>query len=263
MFLPDRYIKGECPKCDAKDQYGDSCEACGATYAPTDLIEPVLDGLRRHAGAQDVRALSSSQLSDPRCVEFLKRVDATAGTACSPKSPTRCRNGWATAASDKAWPTGTSRATRPTSASRSRMRRASISTSGSMRRSATSASFKRTCAKRGIDFDGSSWQSPDVDQIPLHRQGHPLLPHAVLAGDAEVRRPPYRCRTTCSPTASSPSTARRCRSRAAPSSPPTVYLDLGLNPEWLRYYFAAKLNAQRRGHRPQSRMISSRGSTAT
>ncbi len=41
MFLPDRYIKGECPRCHAKDQYGDACEQCGATYAPTDLIDPV------------------------------------------------------------------------------------------------------------------------------------------------------------------------------------------------------------------------------
>ena len=40
MFLPDRYIKGECPKCGTKDQYGDSCENCGATYAPTDLKNP-------------------------------------------------------------------------------------------------------------------------------------------------------------------------------------------------------------------------------
>mgnify|MGYP001428978564 FL=1 len=40
MFLPDRYIKGECPKCKAIDQYGDSCEECGATYSPTDLIKP-------------------------------------------------------------------------------------------------------------------------------------------------------------------------------------------------------------------------------
>jgi methionyl-tRNA synthetase len=41
MFLPDRFIKGECPRCGAKDQYGDSCEACGATYAPTELINAV------------------------------------------------------------------------------------------------------------------------------------------------------------------------------------------------------------------------------
>ena len=40
MFLPDRYIKGTCPKCKTADQYGDNCEACGATYGPTDLIEP-------------------------------------------------------------------------------------------------------------------------------------------------------------------------------------------------------------------------------
>ncbi|MDH5258500.1 MAG: methionine--tRNA ligase, partial [Gammaproteobacteria bacterium] len=41
MFLPDRYVKGECPKCGAKDQYGDNCEACGATYSPTDLKNPI------------------------------------------------------------------------------------------------------------------------------------------------------------------------------------------------------------------------------
>lgn len=41
MFLPDRFVKGECPKCGAKDQYGDNCESCGATYDPTDLINPV------------------------------------------------------------------------------------------------------------------------------------------------------------------------------------------------------------------------------
>jgi len=41
MFLPDRYIKGECPKCGAKDQYGDSCEECGATYSSTEIINPV------------------------------------------------------------------------------------------------------------------------------------------------------------------------------------------------------------------------------
>jgi len=41
MFLPDRYVKGTCPRCGAKDQYGDSCEVCGATYAPAELIDPV------------------------------------------------------------------------------------------------------------------------------------------------------------------------------------------------------------------------------
>jgi methionyl-tRNA synthetase len=71
MFLPDRFIKGECPNCGAKDQYGDNCEVCGAVYAPTDLKNPV----SALTGATPV--LKSSEhfffkLSDPRCVEFLE-----------------------------------------------------------------------------------------------------------------------------------------------------------------------------------------------
>ena len=71
MFLPDRFIKGECPNCHAKDQYGDNCEVCGAVYAPTELIEPysALSGARPE--------LKSSEhfffkLSDPRCIAFLR-----------------------------------------------------------------------------------------------------------------------------------------------------------------------------------------------
>jgi methionyl-tRNA synthetase len=71
MFLPDRYIKGECPKCHTKDQYGDNCENCGAVYAPTDLINPysALSGAKpelRHSEHYFFK------LSDPRCVEFLE-----------------------------------------------------------------------------------------------------------------------------------------------------------------------------------------------
>ena len=71
MFLPDRFIKGECPKCHAKDQYGDNCEACGATYAPTELISPY----SAVSGAQPERRNSEHfffKLSDPRCQEFLR-----------------------------------------------------------------------------------------------------------------------------------------------------------------------------------------------
>ena len=78
MFLPDRFIKGECPKCGAKDQYGDSCEACGAVYAPTDLKNPY----SALSGATPI--LKSSEhyffkLSDPRCLEFLKKWTHQAG----------------------------------------------------------------------------------------------------------------------------------------------------------------------------------------
>src|SRR5688572_1492379 len=72
MFLPDRFIKGECPKCGAKDQYGDSCEVCGSTYSPTDLKNPY----SVVSGAAPVRKTSDHyffKLSDPRCKSFLER----------------------------------------------------------------------------------------------------------------------------------------------------------------------------------------------
>ncbi|WP_153161478.1 methionine--tRNA ligase [Zoogloea sp. 1C4] len=77
MFLPDRFIKGECPKCGAADQYGDNCEACGAAYAPTELKNPY----SAVSGAKPVLKTSEHyffRLSDPKAVEFLR--DWTQGT---------------------------------------------------------------------------------------------------------------------------------------------------------------------------------------
>jgi methionyl-tRNA synthetase len=71
MFLPDRYIKGECPKCGAKDQYGDSCEVCGAVYAPTELKNPY----SALSGATPVLKSSAHyffQLSSQRCIDYLQ-----------------------------------------------------------------------------------------------------------------------------------------------------------------------------------------------
>jgi methionyl-tRNA synthetase len=84
MFLPDRFIKGECPKCHAKDQYGDNCEACGATYAPIELINPY----SAVSGAQPERRSSEHyffKLSDARCQEFLSQW--TQGTLDSQATP--------------------------------------------------------------------------------------------------------------------------------------------------------------------------------
>jgi len=71
MFLPDRFVKGECPKCGAKDQYGDSCESCSATYSPAELKNPY----SAVSGATPVRKESEHyffKLSDPKCVNFLQ-----------------------------------------------------------------------------------------------------------------------------------------------------------------------------------------------
>jgi methionyl-tRNA synthetase len=75
MFLPDRYIKGTCPKCGAKDQFGDACEVCGSTYAPTDLIEPY----STLTGATPEMRQSEHlffRLSAPEVVGYLKRWTA-------------------------------------------------------------------------------------------------------------------------------------------------------------------------------------------
>jgi methionyl-tRNA synthetase len=71
MFLPDRFIKGECPKCGAKDQYGDNCEACGAAYAPTELKNPY----SAVSGAPPELRQSKHyffKLSAPSCQQFLR-----------------------------------------------------------------------------------------------------------------------------------------------------------------------------------------------
>ncbi len=69
MFLPDRYVKGTCPKCGATDQYGDNCESCGATYAPTDLLNPV----SAISGAKPIEKESEHYFFDlPRYEKLLK-----------------------------------------------------------------------------------------------------------------------------------------------------------------------------------------------
>ncbi|WP_133128070.1 methionine--tRNA ligase [Legionella nagasakiensis] len=69
MFLPDRYVKGQCPKCDTPDQYGDNCEACGATYAPTDLV----DAVSAISGAKPIEKESEHYFFDlPRYEALLK-----------------------------------------------------------------------------------------------------------------------------------------------------------------------------------------------
>ncbi len=82
MFLADRYIKGECPKCGAKDQYGDACEVCGAVYAPTDLKNPY----STLTGAKPVLKKSEHfffKLSDKKCIQFLQ--EWTKETALQPE----------------------------------------------------------------------------------------------------------------------------------------------------------------------------------
>jgi methionyl-tRNA synthetase len=84
MFLPDRFIKGECPRCHSKDQYGDNCEVCGAVYAPTDLINPysALSGVKPELKESEHFFF---KLSDPRCVAFLENWTQGVGEDGKPR----------------------------------------------------------------------------------------------------------------------------------------------------------------------------------
>ena len=72
MFLPDRFIKGECPRCGAADQYGDNCEKCGAAYTPTELKNPysAISGVKPELKTSEHYFF---KLSDKRCESFLRK----------------------------------------------------------------------------------------------------------------------------------------------------------------------------------------------
>ena len=186
MFLPDRFVKGTCPRCGTPDQYGDNCEVCGATYSPTELIDPV----SVVSGTRPVAATSEHYFFELGDFERLPARVGLDRVGCSPRSSTSSTSG-----SPSRCATGTSRATRPTSASRSRTRRASTSTSGSTRRSATWRASRRCATTATARLRRLLGAGLDGRDPPLHRQGHRLLPQPVLAGDAARRRLP-RCRRT-------------------------------------------------------------------
>jgi methionyl-tRNA synthetase len=99
MFLPDRYIKGECPNCHSKDQYGDACEVCSTVYAPTELINPY----STLSGAKPVLKTSDHyffRLSDPRCIDFLRTWLDTPGRL-QPSVANKARE-WLTGKGDQA-----------------------------------------------------------------------------------------------------------------------------------------------------------------
>ncbi|MDP2432863.1 MAG: methionine--tRNA ligase [Pseudomonadota bacterium] len=232
MFLPDRFIKGECPKCHAKDQYGDNCEACGAAYQPTDLIEPY----SAVSGAKPVRKSSDHhffRLSDPRCADFLKawiadpkHVQTEAANKLGewlqaglsdwdisrdapyfgfeiPNAPGKYYYVWLDA------PIG------------------------------YMGSFQNYCDKNGLDFD--EYWKPDSEAELYHFIGKDILYFHALFWPAELAHAGFRTPTgvfchgflTVNGTKMSKSRGTFITAES--------YLN-HLNPEWLRYYYAAKLN---------------------
>ena len=242
MFLPDRYIKGTCPKCGAKDQYGDACENCSSTYAPTDLVDPysTLTGVRPELRTSEHLFF---RLSAPEVVAFLRRWTAapSPGRALQPEVLNKVRE----------WLGGDEVASKLTDWDISRdppyfgipipdapgkyfyvWLDAPI---GYL------ASLKAHLAARGVDF-AAFLADPDVEQYHFIGKDivyfHTLFWPAMLAFAGAPYRVPDNVFVHGFITFLS---EKMSKSRGTGISP-DVYLDTGMNPEWLRYYLAAKLN---------------------
>ena len=243
MFLPDRYIKGECPKCGAKDQYGDACEVCGAVYAPTELKNPY----STISGATPVRKASEHfffRLSDPACGEFLKGWTQTPGRL-QPEVANKALE-WL---GDTAAEGGKGLADWDISRD--------VPYFGIPIPDAPGkyfyvwldapvgylASLKAHLTKKGIDF-AQFLQSPDVDQY--HFIGKDIVYHHTLFWPAMLKfaGAPYKVPDNVFVHGFITALGEKMSKSRGTGISPDVYLDQGLNPEWLRYYIAAKLNAK-------------------
>ncbi len=250
MFLPDRFIKGECPKCHAKDQYGDNCEVCGAVYAPTDLIAPysALSGV--------TPVLKSSEhfffkLSDPRCVEFLEGWTQGHDESGKPRLQPEVAN------KVKEWFTVR---TNPDGSKSEGLGDWDISRDapyfGIEIPDAPGkyfyvwldapvgylASLKNLLDKRGVDY-AAYMADPALEQY--HFIGKDIVTFHTLFWPAMLkfsgRKTPNNIFVHGFLTVNNGEKMSKSRGTGLD---PLKYLSLGMNPEWLRYYLAAKLNAR-------------------
>ena len=240
MFLPDRFIKGECPKCGAKDQYGDNCEACGAVYQPTELKNPY----SALSGATPVLRTSDHyffKLSDPRCVEFLERW--TQDGRLQPEVANKVRE-WFTRDEDGRVNLGDWDISRDAPYFGIEIPDAPgkyfyvwlDAPIGYL------ASLKNLLDRRGVDFE-SYLADPQREQV--HFIGKDIVTFHTLFWPAMLkfsgRKVPDAVHVHGFLTVNNGE--KMSKSRGTGLSP-LRYLDLGLNPEWLRYYLCAKLNAR-------------------
>jgi methionyl-tRNA synthetase len=241
MFLPDRFIKGECPKCGAKDQYGDSCESCGAAYAPTELKDPY----SAVSGAKPVLKSSDHyffKLSDPRCQAFLR--EWTRQGSLQHEAANKLHEWLGDAGENKLTDWDISRdapyfgfeipgenGERNTGKYFYVWLDAPIGYMGS---------FKNFCARQGLNFD--DWWKPDSKAELYHFIGKDILYFHALFWPAELQHAGYRTPTNVFAHGFlTVDGAKMSKSRGTFITAES-YLQQGLNPEWLRYYFAAKLN---------------------
>ena len=236
LFLPDRFIKGECPKCGAKDQYGDNCESCGAAYAPTDLKDPY----SAISGAKPELRNSEHyffKLSDPRCEAFLRQY--TSSGVLQNEAANKMQEWLGAPGDNKLTDWDISRDAPyfgfeiPDAPGKYFYvwLDAPIGYMGS---------FKNLCARQGLDFD--EFFKPDSQTELYHFIGKDILYFHALFWPAELQHAGFRTPTKIFAHGFlTVDGAKMSKSRGTFITAES-FLNTGLNPEWLRYYFAAKLS---------------------
>jgi len=234
MFLPDRFIKGECPKCHAKDQYGDSCEVCGATYNPTELINP----FSAVSGAAPVRKETEHyffKLSE--CSDFL-RGWTRSGTL--QQEAANKMNEWIGEAGENKLSDWDISRDAPyfgfeiPDAPGKYFYVWLDAPIGYM------ASFKNLCAKNGLDFD-EYWKADSKTEL-YHFIGKDILYFHALFWPATLEYSGYRKPTQIFSHGFLTVNGEKMSKSRGTFITARSYLDHIKNPEYLRYYYAAKLN---------------------
>ncbi len=239
MFLADRYIKGECPKCGAHDQYGDACEVCGSVYAPTDLRNPY----STLSGAKPVLRSSEHfffRLSDPKCVEFLKQWLDKPG-ALQPQVANKAKE-WLEGKGDKTlgdWDISRDAPYFGIPIPDAPGKYFYVWLDAPV---GYLASFKNYCEKKGIDFEQFLG---DEHTEQIHFIGKDIIYFHTLFWPAMLHfaGTPYKVPAQINVHGFITVSGEKMSKSRGTGISPLRYLDVGMNPEWLRYYIAAKLNA--------------------
>ena len=230
MFLPDRFIRGTCPKCKTPDQYGDSCESCGSTYAPTDLIDP------RSAVTGSKPVMKESEHFFFRLGEFEDRLQQwMASGALQPEVLNKLQEWFADGLRD--WDISRDEPYFGFRIPGTQDKYFYVWVDAPV---GYLASFRELCEREGLDFD--AWWQQDSNTEVYHFIGkdivyfHTLFWPAMLMG-AEMRTPTAVYAhgfLTVDGAKMSKSRGTFIRARA--------YLE-HLHPDYLRYYFAARLGS--------------------
>ncbi|HAN57088.1 MAG TPA: methionine--tRNA ligase, partial [Betaproteobacteria bacterium] len=230
MFLPDRFIKGQCPKCGAQDQYGDGCEVCGATYTPTDLVNPVSAG----SGSTPVRRESEHyffKLGD--CETFLR--DWTRSGALQNEAANKLDE-WFTAGLQN-WDISRDAPYFGFEIPDAPGKYFYVWLDAPI---GYMASFKKLAADNGLDFD--AWWKNGADTELYHFIGKDILYFHALFWPAMLKSAGYRAPSgVFAHGFLTVNGAKMSKSRGTFITAES-YLASGMNPEWLRYYYAAKIN---------------------